>query len=200
MLAFIRCTHFYQAQQIINKKRPCDLHLTNLRSDGCWLRHLNTYLLTSTCAEKMSSVPGNYQLLVDDLKDNCWASLKYLEGSNISIPMCRSGIRPLAMDPHTVVDPNAPVSRDHVISVNPGNQSLLSTFMIPTSLLSHYLKCYYHNHFLMYLRVCPIWWYFIITWLYMNSHCFKIHVVQILKLCSWPEENGQRTEKWLKTQ
>lgn len=32
----------------------------------------------------------------------------------------RSGIRPLAMDPHTVADPNAPVSRDHVISVNPG--------------------------------------------------------------------------------
>jgi hypothetical protein len=48
-----------------------------------------------------------------------------LEGLSHAILSCRSGIRPLAMDPHTVVDPNAPVSRDHVISVNPGNKSHL---------------------------------------------------------------------------
>ena len=36
-----------------------------------------------------------------------------------SPPSPRSGIRPLAGDPHTKVDPNAPVSRDHVISHNP---------------------------------------------------------------------------------
>ena len=84
----------------------------------------------------MFSVPGNYQLLVYNLQVNDVASLKYLKGSNIFIPICRSGIRPLAMDPHTVVDPNAPVSRDHVISVNPGNQSFLFTLIILTKLWS----------------------------------------------------------------